>query len=88
VAVEDAWFKIHQNRDVYPDAYRLGERLLDVSAAFGSWRAKHIATVERFIGNLQGTGKKGVRYLRSTLRPNKRPFPELWSVRDRFDKLL
>ena len=45
-----------------------------------AWRHKHVLTVERIIGNKQGTGgSAGAPYLRSTL--DKRVFPELWSLR-------
>lgn len=83
---EKAWLRIHAQRTKYADFYHLGERLLDISAAFSSWRYKHIVTVERFIGGLPGTGgSPGVPYLLKTLE--KRAFPELWSTRDRFKVL-
>ena len=47
---------------------------------FASWRHKHVLTVERIIGNKQGTGgSAGAPYLRKTLE--KRVFPELWALR-------
>jgi tryptophan 2,3-dioxygenase len=84
-AVEDAWLDIYSRRSEFPDLYDLGEELVDLSAAFSGWRFKHIMTVERFIGRLPGSAKDsdGVPYLLTTL--DKRPFPELWSVRNRFN---
>lgn len=85
-AVEEAWFLIYSDRASFRDLYDLGEQLADLSAAFSSWRYKHIMTVERFIGRLPGSAKDsdGIPYLLTTLE--KRPFPELWSVRSRFNR--
>ncbi len=81
--VEALWLSIYNKSDANRDWYRLGERLLDLAAHLAVWRAKHVATVERFIGGLRGSGGKGVPYLLDTMK--KRPFPELWSVRDHFE---
>jgi tryptophan 2,3-dioxygenase len=84
--IEAAWFEIYDT-GAHPDFYQLGELMLDVASALGVWRAKHIATVQRFIGDLRGSGNtEGVRYLRRTLK--KRAFPELWSVRNQFGRWL
>jgi tryptophan 2,3-dioxygenase len=84
-AVEEAWLTIYGNRKVFKVAYRLGEALYDLAYALALWRHKHILTVQRFIGDGLGSGGTfGVRYLTGTLRW--RPFPELWSIQNRFSE--
>lgn len=84
--VELAWLTIYSDRARFPAAYRLGEALLDLASILALWRQKHILTVQRFIGDLPGTGKtSGVPYLAKTLKW--RVFPELWSIQNRFSEL-
>lgn len=79
-AVAAAWLEIYRDSDRFFELYQLAEKLLDVDDALAGWRHKHVLTVERIIGNKQGTGgSAGAPYLRSTL--DKRVFPELWSLR-------
>jgi tryptophan 2,3-dioxygenase len=86
-AIEEKWLAVYSDPAEHRELYHLGERLLDVAGALAVWRFKHIATVQRYIGDLPGSGKtSGVRYLRQTLP--KRAFPELWSVRNRFEKWI
>jgi len=79
-ALSAAWLQVYRDSDRWFDLYQLAEKLMDLDDAMASWRHKHVLTVERIIGNKQGTGgSAGAAYLRSTLQ--KRAFPELWSIR-------
>jgi len=79
-AVAAAWLQIYRDAERWFDLYELAEKLLDIDDAMLAWRHKHVLTVERIIGNKQGTGgSAGAPYLRATLE--KRIFPELWSLR-------
>ncbi|QNM82153.1 tryptophan 2,3-dioxygenase [Sphingomonas sabuli] len=79
-AVSAAWLGVYRDADRWFDLYQLAEKLMDVDDALAGWRHKHVLTVERIIGNRQGTGgSAGAPYLRSTLA--KRAFPELWALR-------
>lgn len=78
--ISAAWLEIYRNSERWFDLYELAEKLVDIDDALASWRHKHVLTVERIIGNKQGTGgSAGAPYLRSTLE--KRVFPELWTLR-------
>ena len=79
-AVAAAWLEVYRDADRWFELYELAEKLVDIDDALAGWRHKHVLTVERIIGNKQGTGgSAGAPYLRSTLE--KRVFPELWSLR-------
>ena len=79
-AVGRAWLEIYRDADKWFDLYELAEKLVDLDDALAGWRHKHVLTVERIIGNKQGTGgSAGAPYLRATL--DKRAFPELWALR-------
>ncbi len=79
-ALATAWLQVYRDSDRWFDLYQLAEKLLDIDDALAGWRHKHVLTVERIIGNKQGTGgSAGAPYLRSTL--DKRVFPELWALR-------
>jgi tryptophan 2,3-dioxygenase len=79
-AISRAWLEVYRDADRWFDLYELAEKLVDIDDALAAWRFKHVLTVERIIGNKQGTGgSAGAPYLRSTLE--KRVFPELWSLR-------
>ena len=79
-AVAAAWLEVYRDAERWFDLYELAEKLVDIDDALAAWRFKHVLTVERIIGNKQGTGgSAGAPYLRSTL--DKRVFPELWSLR-------
>ena len=79
-AVARAWLEVYRDADRWFDLYELAEKLVDIDDALAGWRHKHVLTVERIIGNKQGTGgSAGAPYLRATLE--KRVFPELWSLR-------
>ena len=78
--VAAAWLRVYRDAERWFDLYELAEKLVDIDDALAGWRHKHVLTVERIIGNRQGTGgSAGAPYLRSTL--DKRVFPELWSLR-------
>jgi len=79
-AVARAWLQVYRDAERWFDLYELAEKLVDIDDALASWRHKHVLTVERIIGNKQGTGgSAGAPYLRATLE--KRVFPELWALR-------
>ena len=79
-AVATAWLQVYRDADRWFELYELAEKLVDIDDALAGWRHKHVLTVERIIGNRQGTGgSAGAPYLRSTL--DKRVFPELWALR-------
>jgi len=63
-----------------PDSAILFELMLDVDEGLQEWRYRHVKTVERTIGNKQGTGGSlGVEFLkRSLFQP---VFPDLWAIR-------
>lgn len=79
-AVAQAWLQVYRDEDRWFALYELAEKLVDIDDALAGWRHKHVLTVERIIGNKQGTGgSAGAPYLRATL--DKRVFPELWALR-------
>ena len=79
-AIAKAWLQVYRDADRWFDLYELAEKLVDIDDALAGWRHKHVLTVERIIGNKQGTGgSAGAPYLRATLE--KRVFPELWALR-------
>ncbi len=79
-AIAAAWLQVYRDSERWFDLYELAEKLVDIDDALAMWRHKHVLTVERIIGNTQGTGgSAGASYLRSTLE--KRVFPELWALR-------
>ena len=79
-SVEAAWLQIYEANDPSSELLELGERLMDVAAAFTTWRMKHLVVVERIIGFKVGTGgTAGVSWLRSII--DHRFFPELWTLR-------
>lgn len=79
-SVEQAWLTVYRNVNQYWDLYELAEKLVDIASQQQQWRFNHMTTVERIIGQKQGTGgSSGVNYLRRAL--DHRFFPELWSLR-------
>jgi len=79
-SVEDAWLTVYRNVDQYWDLYELAEKLVDIGNQQQMWRFSHMSTLERIIGNKQGTGgSSGVNYLKRAL--DQHFFPELWSLR-------
>ncbi|MCP3818469.1 tryptophan 2,3-dioxygenase family protein [Streptomyces sp. A3M-1-3] len=79
VAVERAWADLYR-AGPGDDMFELAEALISVAEGFGRWRALHLLTVERIIGNKAGTGgTAGVDWLRRA--SEHRFFPELWSAR-------
>lgn len=79
-AVQDCWQTVYKNPEAHWLAYELAEKLVDFEDYFRRWRFNHVTTVERIIGNKQGTGgTSGVSYLQRMLKVEL--FPELWAVR-------
>ncbi|WP_312469414.1 tryptophan 2,3-dioxygenase [Neobacillus sp.] len=80
LSVEDAWLTVYRNTEKYWDLYELAEKLVDIGNQQQLWRFNHMSTVERIIGNKQGTGgSSGVNYLKRVL--DHHFFPELLSLR-------
>ena len=79
-SVQAAWFEIYNNPEKYFELYELAEKLVDIEDAFQSWRFKHMYTVQRIIGNRQGTGgSSGVPFLKKAIETSF--FPELFALR-------
>ncbi|MFT4938143.1 MAG: tryptophan 2,3-dioxygenase [Paraglaciecola sp.] len=79
-SVLEAWVIVYKESDKYFELYELAEKLVDIEDAFQQWRFKHMYTVQRIIGNKQGTGgSSGVSFLKKALDISF--FPELFEVR-------
>jgi tryptophan 2,3-dioxygenase len=79
-SVQAAWYAIYSDPDKYFELYELAEKLVDIEDAFQNWRFKHMYTVQRIIGNRQGTGgSSGVPFLKKALDTSF--FPELFAIR-------
>lgn len=73
--------QIYEKQDQHYDLYLACEKLIDLDEKIVLWRYRHVAMVERMIGNRRGTGgSSGVKYLSQTL--SIRFFPEIWDVRN------
>lgn len=79
-AVVAAWAAIYGAGEAEMDLYELAEELVDLEDGFGTWRFRHMRTVERIIGHRRGTGgTAGVAYLKQAVE--RRFFPELFEAR-------
>jgi tryptophan 2,3-dioxygenase len=79
-SVLEAWLTVYRKPEEYFELYELAEKLVDIEDAFQQWRFKHMYTVQRIIGNKQGTGgSSGVAFLKRALDVSL--FPELFEVR-------
>lgn len=79
-SVQAAWHTIYSDPEKYFELYELAEKLVDIEDAFQNWRFKHMYTVQRIIGNRQGTGgSSGVPFLKKAIETSF--FPELFAVR-------
>jgi len=79
-SVRAAWLTIYSAPEKYFELYELAEKLVDIEDAFQNWRFKHMYTVQRIIGNRQGTGgSSGVPFLKKAIDTSF--FPELLSIR-------
>lgn len=75
-----AWLAVYRQPEKYFELYELAEKLVDIEDAFQQWRFKHMYTVQRIIGQKQGTGgSSGVAFLKRALEVSF--FPELFEVR-------
>ncbi len=73
--------KIYQESDRHYELYSTLEALIELDEGLLLWRQRHVAMVERMIGNRKGTGgSSGVKYLSATL--TKRFCPEIWDARN------
>jgi tryptophan 2,3-dioxygenase len=79
-SVQAAWLAIYNDPEKYFELYELAEKLVDIEDAFQNWRFKHMYTVQRIIGNRQGTGgSSGVNFLKKAIDTSF--FPELFAIR-------
>ncbi|WP_341660052.1 tryptophan 2,3-dioxygenase family protein [Vibrio sp.] len=79
-SVLNAWLTVYREPDKYFELYELAEKLVDIEDSFQQWRFKHMYTVQRIIGNKNGTGgSSGVTFLKKAL--DTRFFPELFELR-------
>ena len=79
-SVQAAWRQIYSDPDKYFDLYELAEKLVDIEDSFQNWRFRHMYTVQRIIGNRQGTGgSSGVPFLKKAIETSF--FPELFAIR-------
>ena len=79
-SVQAAWFAIYSDPETHFELYELAEKLVDIEDAFQNWRFKHMYTVQRIIGNRQGTGgSSGVSFLKKAIDTSF--FPELFAIR-------
>ena len=79
-SVQAAWLAIYKDPEKYFELYELAEKLVDIEDAFQNWRFKHMYTVQRIIGNRQGTGgSSGVNFLKKAIDTSF--FPELFAIR-------
>ena len=79
-SVQAAWLAIYSDPEKYFELYELAEKLVDIEDAFQNWRFKHMYTVQRIIGNRQGTGgSSGVNFLKKAIDTSF--FPELFAIR-------
>lgn len=79
-SVQAAWHAIYSDPEKHFELYELAEKLVDIEDAFQNWRFKHMYTVQRIIGNRQGTGgSSGVSFLKKAIDISF--FPELFAIR-------
>src|SRR5210317_1151714 len=79
-SVQAAWLAIYRDPEKHFELYELAEKLVDIEDAFQAWRFKHMYTVQRIIGNRQGTGgSSGVPFLKKAIDTSF--FPELFAIR-------
>jgi len=79
-SVQAAWLTIYRSPETHFDLYELAEKLVDIEDAFQQWRFKHMYTVQRIIGQRQGTGgSSGVPFLKKAIDMSF--FPELFAIR-------
>ena len=79
-SVQAAWLAIYSDPEKHFELYELAEKLVDIEDAFQNWRFKHMYTVQRIIGNRQGTGgSSGVGFLKKAIDTSF--FPELFAIR-------
>jgi tryptophan 2,3-dioxygenase len=79
-AVEEVFRQAYADPEHHWEVYETSEEFVDIEDLFQQWRFRHMKTVERIIGDKQGTGgSSGVAFLRRAL--DLTFFPELLSVR-------
>ncbi|MDQ3555814.1 MAG: tryptophan 2,3-dioxygenase family protein, partial [Gemmatimonadota bacterium] len=71
---------LYIDADNHYDLFMLAEALIEFDESFRLWRLRHVAMVERMIGDKPGTGgSTGVHYLRKSAE--RKFFPDLWELR-------
>jgi tryptophan 2,3-dioxygenase len=72
--------RLYLQADDHYDLFMLAEALIEFDESFRLWRLRHVAMVERMIGDKPGTGgSTGVHYLRKSAE--RKFFPDLWELR-------
>jgi tryptophan 2,3-dioxygenase len=72
--------RLYIHADDHYDLFMLAEALIEFDESFRLWRLRHVAMVERMIGDKPGTGgSTGVHYLRRSAE--RKFFPDLWELR-------
>jgi tryptophan 2,3-dioxygenase len=72
--------RLYREGDDHPDLFMLAEGLIEFDESFRLWRLRHVAMVERMIGDRPGTGgSTGAFYLRKSAE--RKFFPDLWELR-------
>ncbi|CAN5825491.1 tryptophan 2,3-dioxygenase family protein [soil metagenome] len=72
--------RLYLDADNHYDLFMLAEALIEFDESFRLWRLRHVAMVERMIGDKPGTGgSTGVHYLRKSAE--RKFFPDLWELR-------
>ncbi len=72
--------RLYRDADDHYDLFMLAEGLIEFDESFRLWRLRHVAMVERMIGDRPGTGgSTGAQYLRRSAE--RKFFPDLWELR-------
>jgi len=72
--------RLYRESEDHYDLFMLAEGLIEFDESFRLWRLRHVAMVERMIGDKPGTGgSTGAHYLRKSAE--RKFFPDLWELR-------
>jgi tryptophan 2,3-dioxygenase len=72
--------RLYLEADDHYDLFMLAEGMIEFDESFRLWRLRHVAMVERMIGDKPGTGgSTGAHYLRRSAE--RKFFPDLWELR-------
>jgi tryptophan 2,3-dioxygenase len=72
--------RLYRDAEAHYELFMLAEALIEFDESFRLWRLRHVAMVERMIGDKPGTGgSTGAHYLRRSAE--RKFFPDLWELR-------